>query len=859
MTTPASERKRSSRRLKTRLIISAIFLLILALAFNALLSTSTLEKLYVESIVSSYQVIGRDLQRNLEKSLRYGKKIEKFVGMSALMEDTLRYMTYQDSPGMGKDLSPGPGSPSGSDRYVAVALPDHKILYSTNEGLLEKALPEKARIDYGEKGFEGKAPKEIRFVKDQNTYLVPLPIRDRKKVWIATAFLAFDDTQVKQLLNSAVRKNVRIGIIILACGAVLLLIILNLMLPRERAKLRAKLSRGPASPKDDRPPQFPKGKISVALFVVITLSQIVFSTFSTMDFEAYYLKITKEKSITLNTLLKEDIEYLLSKGLQLQKLFKMEVMMGEILAALPEVSDITILSRDENPLYTANKKGVVNFSKDPGGLGPGAIKGLALSGGEYNVRINIEKKGAIEGYLSTNISKDVVLSKLREIIYDCGTVLVISILFFIELLIMIFQFLEKDTMEAARQKKLNYRAVRPAAFLFLFGIDISISFLPLHMAKLYEPIFGLSKDMVMGLPISVEMFFAAISLFIAGAWLDRRGWHEPFLTGLFLTGIGILYSWLAPDAIHFIVSRGLVGLGYGFSLMASQGFVIAQTDETNKTLGLALLFAGVYAGSICGGAAGAMLADRIGFGPVFLIGAVIVFLVIFYTLIFMRGAIQKIEPLVAVKQAESVSIGKLFRYLFNVNIFSLIIFNSLPAAMAIVGFLNYFSPVYLNRIGESQSNIGRVYMIYGVCLIYLAPFVSKYIDVSKSKKKYVVLSGFIGSLAFITFYFFGGVAATAATVLLLGLSGSFSAARRAYALKLKITNELGQGKAMGIFDSATRFGQVLGPIIFGWMLVSVGISKGITYFGVVYFLATLLFLLFAQSDRTPALPEEKTT
>jgi MFS family permease len=110
----------------------------------------------------------------------------------------------------------------------------------------------------------------------------------------------------------------------------------------------------------------------------------------------------------------------------------------------------------------------------------------------------------------------------------------------------------------------------------------------------------------MGLPISVEFFCVGIAILISGFWNDRRGWHEPFLTGIFLAATGGIYSWIAPDVLNFIISRALVGIGYGLMLLAAQGFVIAYTDETNRTQGLAQFLAGLYAGSICGGATGAL-------------------------------------------------------------------------------------------------------------------------------------------------------------------------------------------------------------------------------------------------------------
>ena len=121
------------------------------------------------------------------------------------------------------------------------------------------------------------------------------------------------------------------------------------------------------------------------------------------------------------------------------------------------------------------------------------------------------------------------------------TSLVISVLFFVELLILYSKLVWKVQSESAGKTHIDYTIIRPAAFLFLFGIDLSMSFLPLHMGNLYQPIWGLSKDVVMGLPITTEFIFVGISILSGGLWVDRRGWHEPFLIGLFLAGSGAVF------------------------------------------------------------------------------------------------------------------------------------------------------------------------------------------------------------------------------------------------------------------------------------------------------------------------------
>ena len=828
--------------IKLRLVMSAIILLIVALGFNVLLMLNSLEKLYLEAIASQYSAIGKDLERNIEKALRFGKPIDKFIGMDKILEETKQNITREIT----EDVADGLFFASiSSDISVSITLPDGFILYSTNEELVDTTLPEEARTNY--ENVDQNSNISDNYLKYGNTYIVSLPIRDMKKTWVGTAIITFDEKQIKTLLNSIRNRSIKLILLILAGSILLFILLFRLVTPNTRIDSQ----------------HFPKSRIYLIMLLVIGLAQVVFSVLNTNDFRNYYLQITREKTKTLTTLLQEDIEFLFSKGISINKLVKMDVALDEIIVASPELNDITILDNNDYPLYMATKKGRIDVQKATDTQLKLIFESLpSVIEPSYNIRLDLSKNNTVAGYISTNISKDVIFAKLWAIVLDSATILIISLLFFVEMLILLFQFIEQRIAGPEKYGRVHYAAIRPVMFMFFFGFDSSISFLPLHMENLYEPIFGFSKDMVMGLPISVEMFFAGLSIFIAGIWIDRKGWRQSYLSGLVLTGIGVLYSWQAPDALHFIISRGITGLGFGLCLMAAQGFIITSTDENSRAQGLAQLIAGTFAGSICGSAAGAMLAERVGYSPVFLVSAIIIFFVIGYIMLFFRKTFRKPEQKERHETEQVVQPtrpGMVVRFLFNRNVLSLIIFSSLPGALAIVGFLNYFSPIYLNRIGTTQSNIGRIFMINGLCLIYLAPFISKYIDASKNKKMYIVASGILGSLAFVAFSVFGGFVAVAGAAFLLSLSVSFgSNSQSSYILNLNVTKELGPGKAMGIYNSASRIGRVLGPMTLGWAIITLGTEKGISYFGFVYLLITVLFFLFTQSDRKIAVTEKST-
>jgi predicted MFS family arabinose efflux permease len=832
-----AEGKDASARLKSsvnrKLIFSAIFLLIISLSFNALLTLGSLEKLYVESTVSQYRIIGTDLQRNIDRSLRYGKRIDKFVGMDRILSETKYSLTTKYLKGQAriqwKDI----------DLNVAIALPDWKIIYSTDKNMIDTQMPKAARVDYTDKIKENASKTLSDWTEYKDRYYITLPVKGgESKDWAGTVIIDFNDTQIKAFLKNIFVNNMKMIGAILMIGSLLLIISLTFIVYRSKNNL-------------------PRILISIVMLIIIGISQAVFSLINSYEFKKFYLQINIQKSEIMTKMLKEDIDYLLSKGVKIHKLVKMENLMKEVIDVSPELKDISIFDSNDKILHLANKDMAIDFNRSPIEL-----QKIDLSQSDNDPEFQLKKKlikvtdsestqPVYKGTIITNISKAALFDKIFEIRIDSATVFIISILFMVELLIMIFRIIRSSSQTEAKKTKIEFSDIRPVTFIFFFAFDLCISFLPLYMEQLYVPMFGLSKDIVLSLPIAGEMFFAGITSIIVGWLLDRVNWHLPFLYGLIICSIGSFYSWLSPDAYHLLFARCFTGIGYGLSFMAGQGFVVTYTDNKTKTQGLTQLFAGLMAGSICGGAAGAMIADRIGFAPIFFISAVLLIVTVLYTLYFMRGGFQKkvvkkiTEEQGVVKEKQGLL---LLKFIFNRNIASLLILGILPTAFSIVGFINFFYPVYLNRLGETQSNIGRIYMIYGLCLIYIAPMLSKFVDRSDNKKLFIVITGMIGGLAFTTFYFMGGLWATVVTVLLLGVSSSFDASRT-YALNLNITKTLGEGTAMGIFNLAEKIGQVVGPIIFGLFFITASLNNTMAAFGAIYIIITLLFLFTAQSDK----------
>jgi len=462
--------------------------------------------------------------------------------------------------------------------------------------------------------------------------------------------------------------------------------------------------------------------------------------------------------------------------------------------------------------------------------------------------INLSK-----GFLGTaviHISKDDIFRNWVSMLIKGITILFITVLVMVECLLLYLHLLVKRNSAIQYGSRYEMGFVRPAMFLFLFAIDLSMSFVPLHMQSFDTELFGLSRDIVLGLPISSEFLCVGIFLLIAGVWMDRRGWHEPYFIGLFVVGIGSLSSWMANDALMFILSRALVGVGYGLSLMSAQGLIVRFGGITGRARGFASLFAGLYSGSICGAAAGAFLAERFGYEKVFFLGAVMVLVLILFSWKFMRSLIDHPErdSEAREKAKQSIRLKPLLSFIGNPVFVALSILSSLPASIAVAGFLHFFTPVYMNQIGARESTIGQVLILYGICLIYFGPSIGRLIDRSQDKKYYMLAGGLLGGLAFVTFDTDFGIASMIVSVFLLGLSSSFVlSSQSTMVLELKEARVLGEGTALGIFRSISRIGQVVGPLIFGWVLLAGDLTDVINYLGYSYIGATLILAVFVMS------------
>jgi MFS family permease len=723
------------------------------------------------------------------------------------------------SPGLDSDVLAAHGLV-----HISIVLKSGSKIVTTASDGAESETPAEL-VDQIQDISTGESLSGLEFVEDNNSYYVPHLLFDNRGRWFGSLVFHFDKEALRNAVAPRLSKHFAPSIII-GVFSVVAIFLLNFQLILENRVIK---KRG-----------------FIVDFVLIMLVSLSCSLLvNAIIFERQILEVSADNARVTTAEISSRLNERLSQRKTGTTSSKQQGIFADSFSLFDSFESIVLTDTRGKSVFRHQPERSENSPIE-------SILQTAIIGHLPESQFTVtEKLDGISLKDGSDVSAVIQISK-RDIFRSSTSLLVKGItIFFITTLVMVecllfyLHLLTKRRSASSRAPRFELGFIRPCMFLFLFAIDLSLSFVPLHMQSFDSELFGMSRDIVLGLPISAEFLCVGIFLLVAGVWMDRRGWHEPFFIGLVVVGIGTLCSWATNSALLFILSRALVGVGYGLTLMSAQGLVIKFSGANGRALGFAGLFAGLYSGSICGAAAGAILAERFGYGKVFFLGAVVVLVLILFSWKYLHSAIEPSKPDAVEKTRKKIRLVPLLKFIGNPVFIALNLFSSLPASIAVAGFLHFFTPVYLDQIGARDSTIGQVLILYGICLIYFGPPIGRLIDNSNNKKYFMLAGGLLGALAFATFNTDFGIASMVASVILLGVSSSFVlSSQSTIVLELKESKELGEGAALGIFRSISRIGQVVGPMIFGWVLLSGELTDVINYLGFSYIGAILILAAF---------------
>ena len=391
--------------------------------------------------------------------------------------------------------------------------------------------------------------------------------------------------------------------------------------------------------------------------------------------------------------------------------------------------------------------------------------------------------------------------------------------------------------------------IRWPFFLLIFSESLSLSFFPLYVGQLDIPDWGLAKEFVVGLPISIFMFIWAISLPAGGVWSDTVGRRRAFVFGAVLTAVGLVLTSFAYSLFDLLIWRSITAVGYSVVFITVQGFVTDHTDASNRNKGMATFVATFFAGSLSGAAIGGILADHIGMQWIFMLSALLSLgAALFVARFIVAGGGQPRHKL-TFASIRDVCTDRSF--------LMVTLFSAIPSKVALTGFLYFSAPIFLNNLEVSKSTTGRVIMLYGLMIICVSPFIAHYADRLKSRLPLVLSGGTLGAVAIAELACVPSLTGVLISISLLGVAHAISVPSQLTFItetNQVLCQRLGLTQVVSIFRLMERVGNILGPIIAGLFIAIFEIPQAFFWLAALVAASTLTLgvWIFLAKDREVA-------
>ena len=784
------------------IVLSSLLLLLVSLATSAMLLFVALERAQVGILSDRFELAGREAATRIEAGLRFGRPLDQFLNLDDILGD-IRTETEGVTAAM----------VFGADGTL-IADDGHPEAGAVSQRLGEALAQGENAFAHGADRFFA-IPLQAGTAADIAGYLL----------------LAVPQARIAEQVETAINDAVVALLVVTGIATALLSVAAGRM---RLAMARQKTARW--------------RWMSLPVAVLLT-AQVAYSLFALQVYRDNFEAATIAAAESVGSRIQSDLERLLHLGLTFERMPGLEAQLVTMLNISGAVARVDLV----------DASGTLRQSVASGPVPEGWFAAQFPLPLIEPLRLALyDASGEAAGQAVLHVAAESIRAGIAAQSITILTVTATSVFFMIELMILLQILFLRSSARVQSQRDPPRRALlapsrkpvagtsadpmhllaRPVMFGFVFAWALPLSFLPLKMRSLGGELFGLPADLVLALPISVEMGCALVTAILAGRLSDRLGWFRPFLAGLVISALGGVLAALAPDGLTFVLARGLTGLGYGLSWMGVQGFVIQNCPEESRGRTLANLMAGILAGFIAGTAIGGILSEPFGFDMVLLTSGLLSLLPLFMAWIVLGRYLQRppVRPRPAAGSGSGW--GALLR---SPEYMGVLLFSVVPFSIAQVGLLYFAVPLYLSTIGASASDAGRVLMVYGVVVIMLGPQLSQLIDRSRAKLGIVVCGGLIGGAGLIALLAFPGVLGILIAATLLSFSSVLiEPARAGFVFNLPVVRRVGLASALGLQRAADKFGQMIGPLVIALAFGSSEIVQRVAFVGIGFVLASLM-------------------
>ena len=359
------------------------------------------------------------------------------------------------------------------------------------------------------------------------------------------------------------------------------------------------------------------------------------------------------------------------------------------------------------------------------------------------------------------------------------------------------------------------------------------AFVSILANQLYTPILGIPQSVGAALPLSAQVFAAAVMAFLGGGLSRKAGVKKTLVGGFLLEITGCLLCGAGGTYFSLLGGKAVIGMGLGLIIVSLNAIAARGEDEAESAKAFTDISAGTLAGVTAGAGVGSIILSFGHYSMVYFVGAAILFIGLALSF---SGRDYKEVAVAKVKE----EVG-FFRFLFNRQVITFLLLMLLPFLMGL-SFREYFFPIYAAELGMTETMIGRLYLICGLLVIYAGPQLTSKLIARLGGKWTVTLASALIIAAPLLYVAIPTLATTIVGVLLLSVAISFGyAAQSTYYSELPSVEHYGGGRAMGIYSLFENIGQTIGPMIYG-LAMMLGYRSGLGIIGGAMLALLLLFL-----------------
>ncbi len=385
-------------------------------------------------------------------------------------------------------------------------------------------------------------------------------------------------------------------------------------------------------------------------------------------------------------------------------------------------------------------------------------------------------------------------------------------------------------------------------FLAMLGMNLVVPFLPFFIRQL-----GVPDDAALaqwsGFAFSGTFFSAFIATPIWGAFGDRYGRKPMVIRALIGLGLSQLLIGLSQSPMQVVLFRILQGAISGF-IASSLALVSTNTPKDRIGYALGILQSATAGGMVMGPFVGGLLADLIGYREIFFITASLCFvgsIVVFYHVKELSLPSRETRPF---------TVRQNYQLMFSDRRLRLIGLTLIVGQMSVL----MIEPIFALFIEQFQTGsaflstvTGGIFSIAGLFMVISAPWWGKRNDRLGYKRNLtialaatgIVYAGHIivkdlvqlGALRALLGFARGGVLPT-----LYSLVSLFAPANR-------------RGGMMAIASSLTLFGNMMGPMVGGYVAAHFGIQTSFLVNSFMLLVTSIVLWRFLQDSSTSASSE----